>query len=115
MNLLQKPIKFAIVEFKQIPYKLSLGDVLIVNRLKLPLGQVIGFDRIFEVGGNDWRLVGNPFISHKLDFRAVVVEHQVANPITRKHWKKSGLVKSVTNQAHKTLLRITKMDWIKDP
>ena len=110
-TFLKRPILGAIVEFKQIPYKLRLHDVLVVNRLKLPVGEVLRFDRIFELSGRDWSLKGNPFIREEIRMEAVVLEHQEANEITRKHWKKSGVTKSVTNQQHKTLLRICKMDW----
>jgi ribosomal protein L21 len=102
---------FATVELKNRPYQVSKNDIIITPRMNdLKLGDVISFDRVREIGSKDWILRGNPFILPEyFSIKAVCIEHNRAAPITRKHWKKSGATKSVTNQSSHTLLRISEM------
>jgi hypothetical protein len=76
----------------------------------LKLGDVISFDRVREISGKDWALRGNPYILPEyFSIKGVCIEHNRAAPITRRHWKKSGSTKSVTNQSSHTMLRISEM------
>ena len=107
---------FATVELKNRPYQVSKNDIIIAPRMNdLKLGDVISFDRVREVCSKDWMLRGNPFIlPDYYSIKAVCIEHNRAAPITRKHWKKSGATKSVTNQSSHTLLRVCELSLKKE-
>jgi ribosomal protein L21 len=102
---------YVIAEIKGRPNHVALNDVVVTNKMNdLNLGDVISLDRIREIGSESGVLKGNPYVSPNY-FRvtASVISHTLAKPITRKHSKKSGLSKYVTNQSHHTLLRINEI------
>ena len=102
---------YATVELKNRPHQVAKNDIIITQRMNdLKLGDVVSFDRVREIGGKNWVLRGNPFILPEyFSIKGVCIEHNRAAPITRRHWKKSGDTKYVTNQSSHTMLRISEV------
>ena len=102
---------FATVEIKSKPFQVSKNDIIVTQRMgDLAIGDIIQLERVREIGSSAWILKGNPYVlPDYFDIKAVCIEHTEATPVTRKHWKKSGDTKFVTNQSHHTLLRISEL------
>ncbi|KAI8917366.1 ribosomal protein L21-like protein [Entophlyctis helioformis] len=107
----------AIVEIKNRPYHVAKNDVIVAPRMNdLRLGDVIELDRVREISSPDYVLQGNPYVDPRyFRIRASVVEHAKSKEIVRKHTKRSGDSKTVSNANSHTLLRICEMDIVKTP
>lgn len=110
-ELNQQKELYAILQIHEKSMRVSRNDLVIAPRMKLNLGDKINLDRVRELGCIDWRLEGNPYIlPDYFIVTGVVIEHTISKDITRKHWKKSGVIKSVTNQTHHTVIRIDNIE-----
>jgi ribosomal protein L21 len=95
----------AIVEVHSRPYTVTKSDVIVVPRMKLELGDLIVLDRIREIGLSDGSVVqGNPYV--QIGLECCLMEHIEGKDITRRHWKRSGDDKYVTNRESYSLLRV---------
>ncbi|KAJ3244048.1 hypothetical protein HDU78_011528 [Chytriomyces hyalinus] len=105
----------AIVELKQRPYFVGIGDIIVTMRMNdLKLGDVIVLDRVREIGSKDYVLKGHPYVHPQFfSVKAVVIEHPVSAEVVRHHWKKRGHQPVHTNRNHHTSLRIAEIS-IKD-
>jgi large subunit ribosomal protein L21 len=62
--LLKGGSKFAIVYCGNIQYKVSVGDVIAVQRLRAEVGSEISLKKVAMVGGPTFTAVGRPFLAN---------------------------------------------------
>lgn len=110
--LRDQPNYYAIVEIKSRPYHIAKNDLIITPRMNdLKLGDVIKLDRCREIGSPEYILQGNPYIDPSyFSISASVVEHTKSEQIVRRHWKRSGDDKFVSNASHHTKLRVCELN-----
>ena len=125
-DIIQKQDVYCILELYSKPHQVSKNDIIVANKMKLNIGDVVELNRIREVGTsklekssishNDefdrFVIQGNPFIDGMVA-KAVVLEHSVSKDISRLHQQRSGHSKTVVNQTHHTLLRIVSIEFNK--
>ncbi len=112
LKILKGEKLYGIVEIKQQPYYVQVGDVMVLPRMNdLNVGDVISLDRISEIGSSSCVLKGNPFV-HPNFFKAdaVVISHEFSqiNKTERKKKRGQNTIREARN-AH-TLLRVSSLN-----
>ena len=74
----------AIISVKDKPFKVSENDLIYTPRNNsLKLGDLLAFDRVFEISSKDFILQGHPLVSSEFySIKGVVIEHPRSPPIT---------------------------------
>ena len=95
---------YSILEVNSKPYLVAKGDLIIIDK-QLKIGDRVKFDRIREVGNEDFKLVGNPY-SVNVDVYGTIMEH-----IERQHetfyQKRSGRSTRKVNKSMHSIVRIS--------
>lgn len=92
-------------------YLLTPGDLLTLPRLQQPLGSVLSFNQISQLGSRDYTLNGAPFI-HDLSIPLTVVEHtrgKLQHKIKFK--KRKGYKRAIPYKQPYTRLRVGQINW----
>ncbi len=111
---LSKERLYAVLEIKEKPYYVTVGDTIVTPRMNdVQIGDVLVMDRCSEIGSQDTKIQGNPFV-HPSFFRveATVMEHCFSKDNLTERKKKRGKNTLRHHRNGLTLLKVRKIDVI---
>jgi len=75
-HLAPRPKVFAVVEVASKQFKVTTDDVIVLNKLKgTDVGQTVQLDRVLLAGGQDFTLIGRPYVdADRVRVTATVIE-----------------------------------------
>ena len=112
LNLLKsQPSHFFIGKIYNRSYLLTPGDTLTLPRLKYPLGSILNFTQISQIGSRDYTLNGNPFVNN-INVPLTVVEHTRSSlEFKIKFKKRKGYRRAIPSKQPFTRLKVGKIEW----
>ena len=100
---------YAIIATGGKQYKVSEGDVIIVEKLGSAVGETVTFDQVLLVNGSDVK-VGNPTVAGATVTASVVAEGKSKKVIVYKYKRKTGYHKKNGHRQLFTKVKIEKIN-----
>ena len=108
-----QPSQYVVATFAGKKYLLAPRDILTVPRLHdVKVGDVLGLDRVHELGSRDYTLRGDPVIPpSRVKVEATVIEHTKGTMESKfKKKRRKGYQKTIKSKHPYTRLRIGKIE-----
>ena len=101
---------YAVIETGGKQYRVTEGDVIQVEKLKVEAGDTIEFDKVLMLNDGSEVLVGAPYLNEKKVFGSVVENGKARKVIVYKYKRKSGYHKKNGHRQQYTAVKIEKIN-----
>ncbi|CCW67900.1 unnamed protein product [Phytomonas sp. Hart1] len=104
-------LKFAVVYCGTHQYKVSPGDVIVVQRLRAEIGSQIALKKVLMVGGARFTSIGRPFLDHARVLADVEEHKRMRNVVSLFSTPGRRMARWVDAAHAATVLRITEVNY----
>ena len=103
---------FAVVHIGGRQFKITPGDLIVVNRLPAKIGMCIFLDKVLLAGSDNYTIIGTPILNKELVcVKATVVEHsRAAKVIVFKKKRRKNYKRKKGHRQDITTLRINSIE-----
>lgn len=102
---------FAVVQIEGKQYKITVGDQLVVNRIKADVGSSIQLHKTLLVGGKDFTAIGRPIVSDCKVFATIEQHTHAKKVIVFKKKRRKGYRRWKGHEQLITTLRIDDIEF----
>lgn len=100
---------YAVIETGGKQYRVTLGDVVQVERLDHPVGAVVEFDRVLAINDEQGFVVGTPMIDRARVSAEIVAQTRAKKIIAFKKKRRKNYRRTHGHRQYVTTLKITQI------